>query len=148
MINKPNKIIIHHSLTKDSQTVTWSVIRRYHMYVRGWLDIGYHAGAEIVTNGDVECFYGRPVDMIGAHTRGHNIDTLGFCFTGNYDQIEPDPMMLAVVAQRVLAPWCRAFGINPRTSIHGHREFSGKSCPGRLFSVELLSDMVQEEMEI
>ena len=90
--------------------------------------------------------YGRPWDYIGAHTQGQNTDTLGFCFVGNYDLIEPDPMMLAIAAQRVLAPWCRAFGISPQ-AIHGHRDYSSKSCPGDLFSVELLIDLVESEME-
>ena len=147
MINRPNKIVVHHSLTKDGETVSWPAIERFHRYYRGWIDVGYHAGCEIVGDGDVVCMYGRPWDQIGAHTQGHNVDTLGFCFVGNYDEIEPDPMMLAVAAQRVLAPWCKSFGISP-TSIYGHRNFaSNRTCPGRLFSVDLLIDLVEAEME-
>ncbi len=141
----PKRIIIHHSATKDSISVSWSAIRRYHMFTRGWSDIGYHAGAEIVGT-DVECFYGRPADREGAHTQGQNHSSLGFCFVGNYDLIEPDPMMLAVAAQRVLAPWCRLYKI-PVSEIHGHREYANKSCPGELFDIGLLRDLVQTEME-
>jgi len=143
--NRPDKIVIHHSLTKDSGTVSWGAIRDYHIGARGWADIGYHAGIELV--GDkYECFYGRPDDMQGAHTQGENHNSLGFCFIGNFDEQDPDPDMLATAVQRVLAPWCRQYRISV-SQILGHRVFANKSCPGDLFSIDVLRDMIETELE-
>lgn len=38
---KPDGFLIHHSGTRDSGTVSWSAIRSFHLYDRGWADIGY-----------------------------------------------------------------------------------------------------------
>jgi hypothetical protein len=127
------KIIVHHSLTKDSGTVTWGAIRNYHLSL-GWTDIGYHAGVELVTNGpnaDYEVLMGRPWDRPGAHAKDQNHDSLGICFIGNYDlTVPPEPMLIA--GAKLIALWMRLFQID-EYGIYGHSDFSDKSCPGTKF---------------
>ena len=53
----------------------------YHINVKGWTDVGYHAGIEQV-EGRFVCLFGRPDVYTGAHTRGHNSSSLGFVFIG------------------------------------------------------------------
>ena len=135
-MNQPTRIIIHHSATKDSSTVSWGAIRRYHTVDLGWSDIGYHAGIEFARDA-FECFYGRPVTRNGGHTRGHNNNTLGFCFVGDYDAEEPPAMMLKYAAERVIVPWMWQFDIDP-DHIHPHRKFANKTCPGEKFNMDEL----------
>lgn len=133
---KPTKIIIHHSLTKDSQTVSWGAIRKYHIETLGWGDIGYHVGVELVGN-HYEVFLGRPWDKVGAHTRGQNKDSLGICFVGNYDLEEPSKEML-IEGGKLIHMWMKLFAISFK-KICPHRHFATyKTCPGRQFDIDTL----------
>lgn len=131
---KPTKIIIHHSLTKDSGTVSWGAVRRWHVEHNGWIDIGYHAGVELVYT-EYEMFIGRMWDKGGAHTLGQNSKSLGFLFVGNYDAQPPPDRMLEVGA-KVIALWMRLFNI-PKDKVYGHHKFADyKSCPGSKFDID------------
>lgn len=135
----PKKIIIHHSLTKDSETVSWGAIRTWHVEHEGYDTIGYHAGVELVGNGPniyYEVLLGRMWGLQGAHALGQNHDSLGICFIGNYDLEEPSGEILEMGAG-VIKMWLWLFGISP-DQIYGHRHFSGKSCPGEKFNMEKL----------
>jgi len=129
-------IIIHHSLTRDSQTVSWSAIRNYHETVKGWRTVGYHAGCEIV-GGNYEVLMGRPIDWQGGHTRGQNSTHLGLCFVGNYDEKEPSTAMLIVACERIIRPWQKLFNI-PTEKIEPHRQYANKTCPGSQFDIHRL----------
>ena len=131
----PKYIILHHSLTKDSETVSWGVIRRYHMNVMGWVDIGYQWGIEQARD-DYEILVGRMPNESGAHTKGINSRSLGVCFVGNFDLIQvPDEQWLLGLK---LVRWIM-FEFNvPKENVCGHRKFAPyKSCPGKLFDVEM-----------
>lgn len=92
-------------------------LRREHVK-QGWKDVGYHFF--IRSNGVIQ--RGRPVEMIGAHCRGHNIDSIGICLNGltdfNMEQFTSLKQLL-----RTLKPKF------PNATIHGHCEFSDKTCP-------------------
>jgi N-acetylmuramoyl-L-alanine amidase len=143
----PTRIIVHHSLTKDDEIVSWGAIRNYHKNVLGWLDIGYHAGVELTTRGIYEVLWGRPWDLVGAHTRGENHNALGICFVGNYDRESPPSEMLKTGA-KLLRYWCRLFNI-PVDRIYGHRDFTRlKSCPGEHFDLEILRGLVSLQARV
>jgi len=137
----PTQIILHHSLTKDSGTVSWQAIRRYHTETMGWNDIGYHIGIEDI-NGKYEALIGRPFNIQGAHTRNQNSDSIGVCFVGNFDAGEVTYHQWAL-GVRVVRSLCEVLKI-PVERIFGHREYAGyKSCPGKFFPLDIFRDEVR-----
>lgn len=137
--------MIHHSLTEDGKTVSWDAIRKFHMKERGWVDIGYHFGVELI--GDrYEILMGRMVDVMGAHTLEMQMNTLsvGICLVGNFD-LGPPPLEQARKALELVRYLMRAHGIQ-KERVFGHREVGlmcgmdwkkkqYKSCPGSEFNM-------------
>lgn len=129
MSNKPQKIIIHHSLTADSGTVSWDAIRRYHIEHQGWKDIGYQYGIERVGN-EYKIFKGRDEKTSGAHTVGQNSKSIGICCVGNYDIKEPPAEMLYKLVELINDISTR----HGKLPIFSHNTFAPyKSCPGTKF---------------
>lgn len=132
----PTFIMLHHSLTKDGDTVSWQAIRRFHIEKQGWNDIGYHAGIEQV-NGRPEAFYGRPWSMKAAACKEADMNDLALhlCIVGNFDLMPPSLETLNFAVRTVIKPWMETFGI-PTTRIVGHHDYAGyKTCPGTMFDL-------------
>jgi len=141
---EPEYLIIHHSLTEDSGTVSWQAIRRYHVDECAWDDIGYHFGIELIQSPPEEPRYeiliGRMPNLPGAHTKGMNNKSIGICCVGNFDVLAPPPDQWFLCKN--LVGWLMdVYGI-PRENVRGHRDFAAKTCPGRLF------DMVRFRAEL
>lgn len=144
-------LMIHHSLTKDSQTVSWNAIRKYHTETNGWKDIGYHFGLEKIglssgtniipeVDWSYEILLGRPLDLEGAHCKegGMNHRAIGICVVGNFDTAPPAADMLDVLVHRLIIPLMLTFKIQANRIVF-HREFAPyKSCPGTQFTKEMI----------
>ena len=151
----PKRIILHHSLTADSKTVSWGAIRRYHTSYafngkiiskeeaqhcmgagqhikKPWRDIGYHFGIELVGD-SYEILMGRMPNEQGAHCRGHNEDSIGICFIGNYD-LKPPPIEMVNKGVQLVAWLCKTYNLSSY-NLFGHRDFSPKTCPGKEFNL-------------
>lgn len=122
-----NKIILHCSATKTDQSFDIDNIRDWHVNGNGWSDVGYHFYIKL--DGTIQ--KGRPIERSGAHTKGHNKDSIGLCFEGGY---HPDGSLWSeptIAQQKTFINWLKT--IEPefgRIPIHGHREYSNKDCPG------------------
>lgn len=129
----PDYIIIHHSLTEDSSTVSWNAIRRYHVHKLGWDYIGYHFGIELI--GDkYEALIGRWLNIPGAHCKqeGMNQRSWGICVVGNFDYTPPEASQIIVL--KLLVQSLMEIGNIPKENIKMHRDFASyKTCPGVMF---------------
>jgi N-acetyl-anhydromuramyl-L-alanine amidase AmpD len=121
------KIIIHCSATPPGMDIGVKEIRGWHVTSNGWDDVGYHY--VIRRDGVVET--GRPLDRAGAHTAGHNTDSVGVCLVGGVEADRKTPEANYTAAQwSTLETLVRKLLIRfPSASVHGHREFARKACP-------------------
>jgi len=139
-------IVIHHSLTEDSRTMSWNAIRKYHKNANGWRDIGYHFGIERIDR-SYEILMGRMLTDTGAHCKemGMNRVGIGVCFVGNYDYLEPSIDMVYEGA-KLCACMCELFNIKVENII-GHSSLATyKSCPGKMFPLELLRKLTTKRL--
>lgn len=81
--------------------------------------IGYHF--VIDTDGTVES--GRKVGERGAHVKGQNTGSIGICLVGYSKFTLKQWQALAKLVHQLSAQY-------PDASLHGHREFAAKFCPG------------------
>lgn len=119
-------IVIHCSATRDGQDIQPATIRSWHLR-RGFRDIGYHY--TVTLNGRIHA--GRPINEVGAHTRGRNMHTIGICYIGGLDA-DGKPANTMNEAQRAaIDRLCRALVavLNCPLEITGHNEHSAKACP-------------------
>lgn len=133
-------IMLHHSLTDDSRTVSWPAIRRYHKQTMGMKDVGYSFGVEMA-GPEYEALIGRSLYEVGAHCKEGEMNrkAIGICLVGNFDKAPPPPAQMEVLRDRLLLPLMQAFQIPP-SKIVFHRDYAGyKLCPGAAFTKEYLS---------
>lgn len=122
-----NRIILHCSATPEGRDIDAETIRGWHVNGNGWADIGYHYVIKL--NGEIES--GRPLDTKGAHTKGHNDDSIGICYIGGMDaEMNPKDTMFECQEEafRELVFSLRMVWDRELT-LHGHNEFSDKACP-------------------
>lgn len=121
-----NSIIIHCSATPEGKDFTVQDIDRWHRQ-RGWQCIGYH----YVIYRDGSVHEGRPVEQIGAHTVGHNAESIGICYIGGCAADGKTPKDTRTLQQRealrrLVADLKKQ---HPGATVHGHNEFAAKACP-------------------
>ena len=118
-MRKITKIYIHCSASNNPDHDDISVIDRWHRK-KGWNGCGYHAF--IKKDGEVQI--GRAVEDEGAHTYGHNQDSLGICLHGLNAEDFTEEQFEACASK--CDDWIDEFNI---TSIEPHNAVSIKSCP-------------------
>ena len=132
-----NQVIVHCSDTYTHMDIGLEEIRGWHVNERGWSDIGYHY--VIRRDGIIE--FGRHVDRVGAHCRGHNKNSIGICIVGGRSEdISPESNYTAMQWNSLyefLLPWVNM----PDVIVSGHNELNNlKTCPN--FNVKAWTEVV------
>ncbi len=125
-MRKITKIIIHCSATPEGRDYTVADIDRWHR-ARGFKGIGYH----YVIYRDGSVHPGRAVEVIGAHCKGQNANSIGICYIGGLATDGKTAKDTRTPAQkealrRLVAELKAKY---PGLTVHGHRAFANKACP-------------------
>lgn len=137
--NQPKKVILHCAATPDfadgavnEDMYDAADIDGWHR-IQGWKGIGYHF--VILRSGKIQ--EGRTTDEVGAHTKGHNEDSLGVCLMGTWKFTRVQINALIKLYYHLKD----RFGIRYQ-QWHCHYMYnSAKSCPG--ISVHLLQRLLE-----
>ena len=115
-----DKLVVHCSASPQGRGDTAATIHKWHRQ-NDWHGIGYHR--VVLEDGTVE--NGRPDYWQGAHTRGHNENSLGVCLIGEGG--DATSAQLAALAGEIIA-WLWKY---PDATVLGHRDLNdGTECPG------------------
>lgn len=120
-----NKIIIHCTATPENRHHTVEDIDRWHKN-DGYAEIGYHY--LIYLDGSIH--KGRSIEKVGAHTKGHNANSIGVCYVGGIDTNKNAKDTRTPEQKQALKQLVKDLKIKyPNATIHGHNEFAKKACP-------------------
>jgi N-acetylmuramoyl-L-alanine amidase len=120
------RIILHCTATPEGKHFDVDTIRRWHVKDRGWKDIGYHY--VIYIDGSVH--EGRPIEQAGAHTSGHNADSIGIAYVGGCDAKMKAKDTLNEAQETAMVNLIKSLReLYGEMSLHGHNEFAAKACP-------------------
>ena len=121
-----NLIVVHCSATREDKSFTEHDLDVCHRR-RGFNGVGYHF--YIRKNGDIKST--RPLERIGAHSRGFNRESIGICYEGGLTA-SGQPADTRTLHQKaslvaLLRELKRVF---PRALIVGHHDLNPmKACP-------------------
>jgi len=140
------KLIVHHTGGRLGRLDSPGLIRLRHKYLRGFDDIGYHyvIGAGVLTE-DGKVYEGRDVELVGAHAKGSNSDSIGVVLIGDLNKNSATRKQFESLVD-LLAENCRRYGIYAG-DIYGHKEVSNDtSCPGRYLNMHYVRRMVKDKL--
>jgi len=138
--NHPEWIIIHHALKK---TCSIQDVHNWHLN-NGWAGCGYHYF--IKKDGTIQ--KGRNEEWNGVHTKGKNLESIGICLEGCYQDYGKQTDYKAPEAQlKSLITLTK--DIQNRYNIEDdkvakHAKFANKLCPGNYFQWEEYKERLKD----
>lgn len=139
-INSIKRIILHHSGVTVLQSV--ETIHNYHKNTNGWAGIGYH----FYIRKDGSIYKGRPLDCVGAHASGSNLDSIGICCEGNFE-VEQMPETQKTSLIELINYLISDYSYGNIEKIQGHKDVNSTFCPGANFPLEEMKHLLNSKDE-
>ena len=119
-------IVIHCSATPPSMDVSAQDIDKWHK-ARGFDMIGYHYFVDLA--GLVH--QGRGIDIVGAHAKSNNHNTIGICYAGGVDENKNPADTITKTQRDSISNLIISLGLilQKPLKVIGHNELSTKACP-------------------
>lgn len=130
---EPNAIellVVHCAATPPSMDIGVTEIRKWHTD-KGWSDVGYHG----IIRRDGTFEKGRSLHTRGAHAKGWNSTSWGFCLVGGVDENgKPEDNFTHEQFATLLRTLTAARHMAPNAEMCGHRDLDSehqslKECP-------------------
>ena len=134
-------LVVHHSASANN--VRPELIKRWHLD-RGFRDVGYHFLVTVAGT----LFYGRPVEDVGAHVKGHNQHSLGICVIGDMRYPDDPKQAWSTPQHETLARVIEAFWLfYPEGTVVGHSDLADTKCPG-IGNARLIADRLKPDLRV
>lgn len=127
-----NRIILHHSACYSCSAED---IDRWHK-AKGWTCIGYH----FFVRKDGSIYRGRQEDCVGAHAYGANMDSIGICAEGNYEEETMNDIQKNSLKELV-AYMKNKYNI---TKVQRHKDVCATACPGRNYPFDEIANSSEQ----
>lgn len=122
-----NLIVVHCTATEEGKDYSVEWIRKLHKKV-GYGDIGYH----YVIYRDGSLHEGRNVNLVGAHARGHNANSIGVVYIGGCpvgDTRKNKDTRTDAQKATLLRLLKELKAMYPNAKIVGHKDVNATGCP-------------------
>lgn len=148
-MNIPKYLIVHHTggsdanPLQDSSSFTFDQCNQLHKLKFNMVSsLGYYVGYHYYISKDGEVKQARSDSDEGAHTIGHNSESLGICLAGNFDATDPTPDQ--VESLKTLLKKKMVENSIPLVNIIPHRHFAVKTCYGNRLADNWAALLVSE----
>lgn len=150
----PKWLIVHHAggsdadPLQDSSNYTFEMCNQDHKIRFNMMSsLGFYVGYQYFIDKKGIVRQARKDTEEGAHTIGHNTDSIGICLAGNFDATLPTDAQIASL-KRLLETKMKEWNI-PSSNIVPHRRFAVKTCYGKKladdWAQKLLSPAIMED---
>lgn len=158
-LNRPNKIIVHHTGGTDAQPLAdssnataqdidaWHKLRwpgftsRVYKNKKGEF---YHTGYHFVIEKNGTIVQCRDIKEEGAHCFGQNKSSIGICLTGNFDLTRPTQQQLDSFTS-LFFQITKEYPEIKSSAVFPHRMYATKTCYGKILNNNFFNELLDAQ---